>query len=320
VNEHQQICFLIENYYDMQKLRVAAFNRIVAYVTSHCDIETQIEHASQVKDGTHIVFASQRMDETQPMIASHYRLETQNNDASHESDGSHSLLASQLVNGTHEDLAVKPSILAQKIIVGKQQVPNEISTLVWYHNSLHHTEKELAKHLNAWSSKCPLRIHYLSKIKGIGPILSSGLIAWLEPISRFSNISKLWSYCGLSPTQKRVKGKKLNYNPRLKTLMWKIATSFEKQNKTKSQYRLLYERQKAYYRNREDLKAKITAKEKGIDGHVRNMTLRYVVKRFLANLWLEWRRLEGLTVTMPWVIAEGGHSNYEPPMTDDPQI
>ena len=276
----RQIRFLVEQYYDVQKLRVEAFNRIVAYVKSHCNHETQSSIASHRNSENHATSASQAKIENQYMNAR------------------------------------KPSILAHQIVTLKTPVPKEISEIVWYHNALYETEKLLAKRLDGWSREHKIRLNYLREIKGIGPIFSSGLIAWLEPISRFNNISKLWSYCGLSPTQKRIKGKKLGYNPRLKTLMWKIALSFEKQSSKKSQYRKLYETQKNYYFNRADFKAKIEAKEKGVKGHIRNMTLRYVAKRFLADLWLTWRKLEGLPITEPYAIAILKHEHFEKPKTD----
>lgn len=37
---------------------------------------------------------------------------------------------------------------------------------------------------------------YLSRIYGIGPIISSGLMAYINDISKFDNISKLWQYFG----------------------------------------------------------------------------------------------------------------------------
>ena len=34
----------------------------------------------------------------------------------------------------------------------------------------------------------------------------------------------------------------------------------------------------------------------------------YAGKQFMDDLWVMWRRLEGLPVTEPWVIAHGGHT------------
>jgi len=292
----RQIRFLIEQYYDIQKLRVEAFNRIVAYVKSHINIETHLKNASQIRTENHKIRASQNKYETHRRGASQEIDETQVQVASQDSFELHTA-----------DASVKPSIIAHKITKGKLSVPKEIADLVWYHNALLETEKQLAKRLNAWSSHHPLRINFLNRIRGIGAILSSGLIAWLHPISRFPNISKLWKYCGLAPGQKRKRGQKLNYNPHLKTLMWKIATSFEKQKASKSIYRRLYEEKKRYLNEREDLKKAVEEKRKGAKLHIRLLALRFIAKRFLADLWVTWRKLEGLPITKPYSVAILGH-------------
>jgi hypothetical protein len=403
------IRFLVESYYDMQKLRVETFNRIVAYVKSQTKLETQKTYASQpanetqCRDASHRTFetqngnASQTMNETHSKIASHNSLEThsvnasqslsethrnnasqhkcetqeknashdyvetQKADASHQNfetqkvnasqhafethrvnasqdecetqylNASHSTIETHPVNASYNSFetqktyasqgrletqvkhaSFKPSEIAKAYVLGKVKPPGEIAELVWFHNMLWEAEKQLAHRLNAWSSHHPLRINFLNRIQGIGGILSSGLIAWLSPISNYANISKLWAHCGLAPGQKRRKGEKAHFNVRLKTLCWKIAVSFEMQKPEKSFYRRIYDAKKRYYLSREDLKQSIEAGEKGIIGHIRNMTLRYTVKRFLADLWIAWRQLEGLPITLPYAHAVKGHVDYEP--------
>jgi len=301
----QQIRFLVESYYDIQKLRVETFNRIVAYVKSnlekfsHTLCVSQWISASQNTLETQKRNASQKQNETHVGVASHSHAETQSECASH------------IKRETHKEDAVKPSVIAKALVSGKIKPPKEISELVWYHNSLYETEKQLAKRLNAWSKHHSIRIHFLNRIQGIGGVLSSGVIAWLSPISRFPNISKLWSYCGLAPQHKRRRGEKLGYNPRVKTLMWKIATSFEKQNPAKSFYRRIYEQKKQYYMQRADLKQAMEQGQKGAKLHIRLLALRYTAKRFLADLWLQWRRLEGLPVTKPYAHAVLGHVDFQ---------
>jgi len=249
------------------------------------------------------------LSENQKNVASHVEDENQNGSASQSSCENHTTIASR--KGEYANLA-------RQLCKGKIKPPSEIADLVWYHNMLYDTEKQLAKRLDRWSKTHPLRIRWLSKIQGIGPILASGLIAWLSPIERFPNISKLWAYCGLAPGQKRKRGAKLNYNPRLKTFMWKIAASFEKQKAEKSRYRRIYDEKKQYYLRREDLRKPIENKEKGAKLHVRLMAMRYTVKRFLADLWLVWRRMEGLPITKPYATAVLGHDGFETPETDKP--
>jgi len=292
-----EIRFLVENYYDIQKLRIESFNRVVAYAKSK----------------------------------------------------------------QKSSAAVKPSVIARKILKGDREVPKEISNLVWFHNNLNDIEKELVKRLDAASETVEIRIEYFNKILGIGPVFSSGLIAWLSPISRFDNISKLWAYCGLSSVHwqcecrkghkflitheaescpirvgkkrqpcgakiikqkkidkpiKRKRGYAMLINNRLRTLLWKIAWSFEKQDVEKSRFRRIYLAKKKQYLHRPDLAEPIARKVKGAKLHVRLMAMRYTVKRFLADLWLVWRKLEGLQITKPYVIDVKGHSDFELPETD----
>jgi hypothetical protein len=277
----EQIRYLIESYYDIQKLRIGTFNRIVAYVKSN------------------------------PEKFSHIKFETRESDASQAVSEPRFKDASRYVSGLRYKNAFKPSDIARLIVSGDIETPSEVETLVWYHNALLETEKSLAKKLDAWSRDHPLRVQFLSRVQGIGGVLSSGIIAWLSPISRFPNISKLWKYCGLAPGQRRRRGEKINYNPKLKSFMWKVATSFEKQKPEKSYYRRIYDEKKKYYTEREDLRRAVESGEKGALLHIRLMTLRYTVKRFLADLWVQWRLLEGLPITKPYAHQVLGHQEYQ---------
>jgi UDP-2,3-diacylglucosamine pyrophosphatase LpxH len=49
------------------------------------------------------------------------------------------------------------------------------------------------------------------------------------------------------------------------------------------------------------------------EGHVHNMALRKMVKLFLACLWLEWRKAEGLPLTKPYAIEQLGHDSFISP-------
>jgi hypothetical protein len=43
------------------------------------------------------------------------------------------------------------------------------------------------------------------------------------------------------------------------------------------------------------------------------MALRKMVKLFLACLWLEWRKAEGLPLTKPYAIEQLGHDSFISP-------
>lgn len=87
------------------------------------------------------------------------------------------------------------------------------------------------------------------------------------------------------------------FNTRGKTLAWKIAGQFLKQGD--DEYRNLY------YQIKENEKLKNPEIK---DGHAHNRALRKVAKVFLANLWLNWRELEGLPIRMPYAHEKLGHT------------
>jgi len=194
----------------------------------------------------------------------------------------------------------KYAVIAKRIFEGRID-PYEVKDVIWFHNKLIETEKELGRRLDKWSEDLRIRKEFLSHVKGTGGVLSSGLIGWIEPISRFSNISKLWAYSGLSPHSKRVKGEKINYNPKLKNLCWKIWNSFIKRD---CFGRKLYISNKGYCEKTHPDWSK---------GHIHNWAGRKTVKIFLACLWMKWREIENLPVTKPYVMDIMKHSDMIDP-------
>ncbi len=294
---------LIENYYDIQKIRVETFNRIVCWVR---------ENKERLKDALKSHFlnepqekiASQFLNETQGKVASQLYKETQRKNASQYVHETHSLIALELLEKKKYSEFVKKFILNHKT---REPPPSsafsnllkEIKDLIWFHNRLYETEKELYRRIDKWSKDHPLRKEFLSKVRGIGPILASGIIAWLsEPILKANYVSQLWSYCGLAPGQKRKRGQKANFDPRLKSfVVYRIGQSFIK---FKCFGRKLYDA----FRKQCEEKHKDWSKL-----HCHNWARRKVVKLFLASVWEVWRRMNGLPVTEPYPIEILGHKD-----------
>src|SRR3990167_3228506 len=110
-------------------------------------------------------------------------------------------------------------------------------------------EKDILSHLKIETESEPVYTEWLKGVSGVGAILSSGLIAWIGDIEKFATISKLWMYSGLGvdgdgKAMRRKKGEKINWNPRMKNLCWKLGESFVKTGKG---YRDLYEKFRAEY-------------------------------------------------------------------------
>ena len=307
-----EITFLINNYYDIQGMRIEAFNNIVAFVM-------------------------------------------ENKDEILNSLPNNSILRNYLLDGKYAEFVKKYVVKfygnGQEMNEKLKEIFKRIENLIWYHNRLYETEKMIYKRLDEWSKDHPFRKEFLNKVRGIGPVLASGIIAWYctprtfvirgvtkydpetrtiivkgkkirekrvlpeyikvleynekerylkvykpEPFRVAKNPSQIWKYSGLDPHQVRKKGKKLDYDPELKSFCWKIGNSFIK---FKCFGRKLYEESFKYVRNRSpDWTTK----------HCINWALRRVVKIFLACCWTKWREMNGLPVTEPYPISILGHS------------
>ena len=62
--------------------------------------------------------------------------------------------------------------------------------------------------LKRWAQLQPIYTEFLSRIKGIGPVLGAGFPAYLVTPGRFATVSKLWAYCGLHTEQRTEDGKR----------------------------------------------------------------------------------------------------------------
>jgi len=191
-----------------------------------------------------------------------------------------------------------------------------------------------------WVEKHPAYINFLSNIKGLhGPILSGGLLALFD-IRKADHPSSFWKYAGLAPVEgrgvRKVHGQKFDFNPQARTLCWKIEDSFIKQRTPK--YSETYYRVKPKEMNKhcwmrgctvtgKDNKGKdiidhkcecwqwskekknwVYEKCKSPTAHVDNRAKRIMIKEFLQDFWLAWRKLEGLPISEPYAIAVLKHT------------
>jgi len=148
---------------------------------------------------------------------------------------------------------------------------------------------------------------FLEDVKGVGPTLAAVIISGFD-IHKAEYPSSLHKYAGLDVVggkgRSRVKEhlvdstyidadgneqtkKGISFNPFLKTkLIGVLGSSFVK---TKGPYRDIYDN----YKHRITHMPAHSEKSKA---HLNNMAIRYTVKRFLTDLYVAWRTLEGLPV------------------------
>lgn len=102
------------------------------------------------------------------------------------------------------------------------------------------------KEMESYISTEPIYIEFLSKIKGLGIILSCNLIKELGYCEKFANVAKLWAFSGYhtvgGKAPKKVKGQKINWVESLRKLGWLLSDMFVK-HRTPF-YRDLYDSEK----------------------------------------------------------------------------
>lgn len=158
----------------------------------------------------------------------------------------------------------------------------------------------------------PLWWRWIENIRGISTILGANLIKNFGYCERFEYISSLWKYCGLhvvdGKAPKRTKGVKIDYNPAMRTLCWKIGDSFIKMRTIP--YRGIYDGEKA---------RQLKLMENGTDNapksklHADLRSRRKMVKIFLSHYWQVGRTLKGLQLTRPYSEEKMGHRHMIPP-------
>ncbi len=196
----------------------------------------------------------------------------------------------------------------------------ELALIAQYFD-LEKREKQHFRNLERVLKEQPVYTLYLQGIKGIGPAMAGVIISEID-ISRARYPSSLWKYAGLDVasdgrgrsrkaehlveveyTDKNgeTKTKKgISFNPILKTkLIGVVGSSF---------LRAGGDYAKIYYDYKNRLECHPQHKDK-TKVHRHNMAIRYMVKMFLLDLYLAWRKIEGLPVNKSYHEAKLGHKH-----------
>ena len=212
--------------------------------------------------------------------------------------------------------------------------------LVDQYIALESQEAKQFRQLQNTLDKIPIYNEYLSKQVGVGPAMAAVLITYLDP-AKANHISSFWKYAGLDVgpdgrgrsrreehlVEREYTNKNgdlamrmgITYNPFLKTkLMGVLGGSFLRSG---SSWRKTYDGYKHRIES-DPLRIKIGVNDwkrkrrAGEDvsamwtpGRIHQAATRYMVKMFLAALWVEWRKLESLPVTPSYQEAKLGHTH-----------
>lgn len=225
------------------------------------------------------------------------------------------------------------------IHANKQRTEGKSPLKDWFFLWLTMGEKVVYSKLKYWVEHCdnPECIWAYNQV-GVGPVIASGLASMID-VNRLGRISALWLIAGQAPGKDRkVKGQKLTYNPRLKVLMFKLGECFVKvSGNEKAYYGKVYKQFKqieidknesgkyaeaaakelASKKFRDDTETKARLLEgKLSDGHLHSRAKRKTVKMFLSHYWLVARQKRGLPISRPYVHEHLGHDDIILPQVD----
>ncbi|MEM0202115.1 MAG: hypothetical protein QXR73_02970 [Candidatus Micrarchaeaceae archaeon] len=214
--------------------------------------------------------------------------------------------------------------------------------------SLEKVENSLAKRINATLVDANLPIYYdLQAVKGIGPILAAGLLAYFDPVDHWSmcslppkerckpaegydkygkvppcehshmimpkHPSSFWAYAGLDVVNEQDGDGNITSSHARKR-QHGVQSNWNTKVKTllwKVSDSFIKQRTPIYRivydRVKEREMERLKDTEKGWKGHADARARRAMEKRFLADFWEHYRKSLGLPVSDPYVLEKLGH-------------
>jgi len=218
----------------------------------------------------------------------------------------------------------------------------------------HKLEKEWIRVMDEYIKTEAIWTEWLVNVKGISTILTSNLLKEFGYCETYKHISSVWKHCGLhlicpectmevtmegdEEQKKRVipvtvnnqgvcpvcskrgigacrkRGRSIDYNPRLKVLVWKIGDSFIKQRTPF--YRAIYDNEKA--RQMQLLERNAVNAPQRLS-HADSRARRKMEKQFLAHYWYVAHKIKELPISEPYVAAKLGHTGIVMPQWNEEQ-
>jgi hypothetical protein len=203
--------------------------------------------------------------------------------------------------------------------------------LIAQYIDLERYEDQHFRRLGSILNEYPIYTQWLEQVKGIGPAMAGVIISEID-ISKARYPSSLWKYAGLDvagdgggrsrKAEHLVRREFVNkagevkqrdsitFNPFLKTkLVGVLASSFlrVKDSPYADVYRDYKHRLESHVKYQDGQLDEEGKAVKGLKGHRHNMAMRYMVKRFLVDLYKAWRTIEGLPVSPEYHEAKLGH-------------
>lgn len=230
----------------------------------------------------------------------------------------------------NERIAMDGRLGQKKDGILKKKTPDRDPALLLYlqnrRDEIFEVEASLKKEIEVMICIHPLWIHFLSNVKGCGPVMAAVIISEFD-IHKAPMVSNLVSFAGLAPGKDRkVKGKKCSFNQFLKSKLCGVLGSGFLQAKSVPysgyyyDYKLRLENSDVIVTERiriEDRKGLYKGKKtwdvKWRDAyliHRHQAAIRKMIKEFLKDLYVAWRELEGLEIREPYAEEYLGREHH----------
>lgn len=270
----QKIRSLVSSVYDIQKLRIAVGNRIVASFNTQLAENTDEESESEKTKFLYKLLLEWK-DITTAYVENKVTIKAY--------------------------LAKKGSDLSYIKTVSDYK-------LIQHYNELVETEKGMTKLVTVEVTQHPMWDLFFKDVIGCGPMMAAIILSYFD-IDKARHPSAFWKYAGLDVVDgkgrtmgmlvdkvyekqdgTKVETVGISYNPFVKTkLLGVLATGFLK--KPGCHYDEVYRGYKARIEQRN-----VTMEKPRTKAHINRMALRYCVKMFLRDLWVVWREQAGYDV------------------------
>lgn len=304
---------VLDALYDMQKLRIASGNRLYQIFKDKSDAD------STIKDEIEKEKLKESSDEEALDAKANEILKTVNSE--------YKELTAYMVDNNKTIASALKKIETIKILTKTDY------SMVKAYNLLLESEESYKKVLTDNIKDHPVYVGFLANVKGCGPMMSANILAYLDPY-KARHASSFRKYAGLDVVATKDKdgnpvldsdgnmvthGRKmgdtedyeyidkngnkaikkgLTYNPKLKSKLIGVLASGMIKAKDPVYTKIYYD-----YKLRLENHPKHREKSAA---HRNNMALRYMIQKFLSNLWAYWRELEGLEVTLPYEVDKLG--------------
>lgn len=304
---------VLDALYDMQKLRIASGNRLYQIFKDKSDADSTIKDEIE--------------KEKQKETDSEEVLDAKANEILKTVNSEYKELTAYMVDNNKTIASALKKIETIKILTKTDY------SMVKAYNLLLESEESYKKVLTDNIKDHPVYVGFLANVKGCGPMMSANILAYLDPY-KARHASSFRKYAGLDVVATKDKdgnlvldedgnivthGRKmgdteeyeyidkngnkaikkgLTYNPKLKSKLIGVLASGMIKAKDPVYTKIYYD-----YKLRLENHPKHREKSAA---HRNNMALRYMIQKFLSNLWVYWRTLEGLEVTLPYEVDKLG--------------